>query len=187
MTRLSLAYALGALLAGPALGADTQDRVAYSRAAIQQFAGMLQGELKAAMQAGGPTNATAVCEDKAPAIAARILAETGWEVARTSLRTRQPANAPDARELGALVRCEERKTAGEDPKALDFAEVVEVDGKPSFRYMKAIPTQVVGLTCHGGKLSPAVAERLDRLYPGGQARGFAEGDIRGAFSIVHSM
>lgn len=187
MKRIPPVLALTALLAGPALADDTQARIQASRQAIQQFAQLLQGELKAAMQAGGPANAIAVCRNKAPEIAAGVSAEKGWKVGRTSLKTRNPGNAPDAWELAVLRRFEARKAAGEDPAAIDYAEVVEVDGRKSFRYMKAIPTKGVCLRCHGADLEPTVAEKLDALYPEDRARGFAEGDIRGAFTVIQPM
>lgn len=188
MRKTTLTLALATLLAGaPAFAGDFDQRAQESRAAIQQFAGLLQGELTAAMQAGGPTNAISMCRDKAPAIAAQISKDKGWDVARTSLKTRNTANAPDAWEQEVMRKFEARKAAGEDVKVLEHFEVVEQGGKKEFRYMKAIPTQAVCLTCHGAQLSPEVVTALDRLYPEDKARGFAEGDLRGAFTITQPM
>jgi hypothetical protein len=49
--------------------------------------------------------------------------------------------------------------------------------------MKAIPTAKVCLACHGSAITPEVTAALDEAYPQDQARGYAEGDIRGAFSL----
>ena len=49
--------------------------------------------------------------------------------------------------------------------------------------MKAIPTGEVCLACHGKDINPDVASALDAAYPQDQARGYALGDIRGAFSV----
>jgi hypothetical protein len=53
--------------------------------------------------------------------------------------------------------------------------------------MKAIPTAELCLKCHGGDIDAKVAERLDALYPDDQARGYNQGDIRGAFTFRKSL
>ena len=109
--------------------------------------------------------------------------KTGWDVARTSLKLRNPANQPDAWELAVLNKFEERKAAGEDPAQIAYGEVIEQDGKKTFRFMKAIPTAELCLSCHGSELSPELQAQLDQLYPTDQARGYQLGDIRGAFTL----
>ena len=187
MRKTLIALSLTALFSTPVLAETLDERAQASRAAVQQFAGMLKGELQAGMKAGGPTQAIGVCRDKAPEIAAQISKEKGWDVGRTSLKTRNPANTPDAWEREVMNKFEARKAAGEDVKYLEHFEVVEHDGKREFRYMKAIPTQAMCLGCHGADLSPEVVKTLDRLYPEDKARGFAEGDLRGAFTITQPM
>jgi Protein of unknown function (DUF3365) len=151
---------------------------------IKEFATTLQGELQGAMKAGGPTQAIGVCKDRAPAIAADLSARSGWEVGRTSLKVRNQAkNLPDVWETGVLEDFEARKAAGEPLDTMAFAAVVESDGVKRFRFMKPIPTGEVCLACHGSAITPEVAAVLDAQYPGDQARGFALGDIRGAFSL----
>ena len=76
---------------------------------------------------------------------------------------------------------------GPTPKTLDHAEIVAGDGHRNFRYMKAIITQEVCTTCHGSSIAPEIVAQLDALYPVDQARGFAAGDIRGAFTIVQPL
>ena len=66
---------------------------------------------------------------------------------------------------------------------MEYYEVVDHDDGKTFRYMKPIPTAKVCLGCHGDSLSAELAAKLDELYPDDQARGFKEGDIRGAFTI----
>lgn len=155
-----------------------------AKALIKEFATTLQGELQAAMKAGGPTKAIGVCKDRAPAIAADLSARSGWEVGRTSLKVRNQAmNLPDDWETGVLEAFEERNAAGESVDTMAFAEVVPVEGGKQFRFMKAIPTGEVCLACHGTQITPEVAATLDEQYPGDQARGYNLGDIRGAFSL----
>ena len=163
---------------------DLAARVGASREAIKSFAGALQEQLKSAMEAGGPTAAIEVCKITAPDIAAEASEERGWRIGRTSLKLRNPANAPDAWELAVLRDFEARRAAGEDPAGIDHAAFVVSDGKRTFRYMKPIGTRQVCTLCHGSGIAPEVAAALDALYPEDRARGFEVGDIRGAFSIV---
>lgn len=190
MKKILLRGAIGcALLASTAVGAaDLDQRTAASRAAVKSFMGALKGELVAAIKAGGPVNAIEVCHTAAPAIAANVSGESGWRVARTSLKLRNPKNAPDGWEKAVLIKFEQRRAAGENPAKMEFSEVVESGGAKTFRYMKAIPTAAKPcLACHGEKLAPGVADALDKLYPADQARGFKAGDIRGAFTISQPM
>ena len=179
---LALAAALGA--AGLSYAETTEDDAAQARGLIKQFAGTLQGELKSALQQGGPVAAVEVCEDRAPAIAAELSEQSGWDVGRTSLKTRNKAtNTPDEWEREVLEQFESRKAGGESPKGMFYEAVVQTDAGQVYRYMQAIPTQEVCLACHGKDIAPDVAAALDEVYPDDQARGFAVGDIRGAFTL----
>ena len=71
-------------------------RIGASRAAIKSFAGALQEQLMSAMAASGPTAAIEVCKIAAPEIAAEASDAQSWRIGRTSLKLRNPANAPDA-------------------------------------------------------------------------------------------
>lgn len=187
MKRASGWMVLGMLAAASAVAGDVDSRVQQSRAVVKDFMGELKGELQAAMKAGGPVNAIEVCNVKAPQIAARHSEARNWEVGRTSLKVRNPDNAPDAWERRVLEQFEQRKAAGENPQQLEHWEVVQSDGGRQFRYMKAIPTAEVCLACHGQDIAEPVAAKLDSLYPDDQARGFRQGDLRGAFTIVQPM
>lgn len=179
----------GMLLSAAAMAeAPANPHAEEAKAIIKQFATTLQGELQAAIKAGGPVNAINVCQERAPAIARDLSAKSGWEVGRTSLKLRNPGlNAPDAWENGALLGMEARKAAGADVQTLAIAEVVDGAEGKRFRFMKAIPTAEVCLTCHGKDINPEVVEALDKAYPEDQARGFNVGDIRGAFTLSKPM
>ena len=185
-TSLLIVLACGAAL-GTAIAAEPPAEVLEARGLVKQFGGGLKGRLVEAMKQGGPVNAIEVCHTDAPAIAQKVSADSGWEVARTSLKVRNPGNAPDPWELQALESFEQRKAAGESLETMEYSETVETDGGKSFRYMKAIPTAAVCVNCHGAELAPEVAAELDRLYPQDQARGFGVGDIRGAFTLSKPM
>jgi len=161
--------------------------VRESRALVQEFTQSLKRELKLGLQAGGPTYAIGVCNVNAPTIAASLGNEKGWDVGRTSLRIRNPANSPDEWERHILETFEERLMAGDKAEEMEYFEVVQQNGERVFRYMKAIPTAELCESCHGSNLDKAVKERLRDLYPMDQARGYHAGDIRGAFTFAKSL
>jgi hypothetical protein len=133
----------------------------------------------------GPEGAILVCRDKAPQLAKAASDETGWSVRRVSLRNRNPRAVPDAWERAALEDFDRRAASGESATALEKAEIMVEDGKRSYRYMRALPTQPLCLNCHGSseQLTPAVMEKLKALYPDDKAVGYRPGDIRGAMTI----
>ncbi len=165
---------------------DIKQRTDAARAAAMDFGARLLAELQKAMAAGGPVNALGVCNVAAPKLAAEKSAEHRMTIRRTSLKLRQPKDAPDAWELKQLQDFERRKAAGESPAKIEIGEYVDAGGKKTFRYMKAIPTGAVCLNCHGAALTPAVSAKLKELYPGDQATGFKIGDLRGAFTITET-
>lgn len=154
-----------------------------SRQAIQQFGSRLKDELQEGMKKGGPEAAIQVCHTVAAELADSTSQQLGWNIGRTSLKVRNPKNAPDAWELQVLDEFERRKSNGEDIAKMEHYEVIQANGKKVFRYMKAIPTSEICLSCHGPSISTNVIGQLDALYPEDQARGFEAGDIRGAFTI----
>lgn len=184
MRTLPVVVAFGILSTHLALAGTLEERAAASRAAAKEFQERLQAELVEAMK-GGPAKAIEVCHNRAPAIAAELSQRHGWRIGRTSSRLRNPANAPDAWEKKVLELLELRKRHGEGPETLEFYEVVESGGKKEFRYMKAIaiPQGAPCLVCHGTVIDSKLDATLKRLYPADQARGYREGDLRGAFTI----
>jgi len=53
--------------------------------------------------------------------------------------------------------------------------------------MQAIGTAEACLGCHGEKIKPELLSLLDQRYPQDQARGFREGDLRGAFTLSRPL
>ncbi|MCQ4346839.1 DUF3365 domain-containing protein [Pseudomonas stutzeri] len=174
--------ALLATLSAPAIAADPQQLAAEGAALIPPFQQQLLDTVKAAMQDGGPAKAVEACQLLAPQIAAQH-SQAPWQLGRTALKVRNPDNAPDAWERQVLERFAARAAAGEPVMELRHAEVV--DGE--FRLMKAIPTGEPCLACHGSNIKPELAAVIDQRYPQDQARGFALGELRGAFSLRRTL
>ncbi len=166
---------------------DLEEHAASSRALIKQFGASLQNELQTALAEKGPEHALGVCQIAAPEIAYRQAEQSGWTVARTSLRARNPANEPDLWEETVLDEFEVRIMGGEPVETIEFFEIVEKDGQDVFRYMKAIPTGEVCLTCHGAEIAPSVQQVIADIYPDDQATDFFVGDLRGAFTITQPL
>lgn len=166
---------------------ELEERAAASREAAKKLGGQLKQRLQAAIQEQGPPAAIGVCQDIAPSMAQQVSQDTGWEVARTALRVRNPDNQPDAWERQAMKDFQDRNAGGESYKGMQHYEVVSEGGEARFRYLMAIPTQGVCLTCHGETIDPAVEQAIEAAYPNDQARGFEVGDLRGAFTVTQSL
>ena len=181
MSLKTLLALVAATLCVACLQAADDPRLEESRALVQSFGATLQGELKNGLAEGGPVGAIRVCKDRAPQIASELSRRSGAKVRRTSLRFRNPANAPEPWETSVLLEFEQQANAAEPATALEHF-VQEADG--TIRYMAAIKTGPVCLACHGAPLSADLGEILDADYPHDRARGYALGDVRGAFSVT---
>jgi Protein of unknown function (DUF3365) len=180
------AWLLLALLAGCAAPKPADmSWVPQARSVATSVPPKLLGVLQAETARGGPEGAIAACRDQAPALARAASQESGWTVRRVSLRNRNPGAVPDAWERAALEDFDRRAAAKELPATLERAEVMQVNGQPVQRYMRALPTLELCTQCHGttDKLSPAVVERLKALYPADRATGYRVGEIRGAMTL----
>lgn len=182
------ALSLSLMLTGSTQASETlTEHTEQARKVTQKMAKTLMGEVATAMKAGGPLNVIEVCRSRAVEIADEVSQESGWQVSRTSKKLRNPANQADVWENAVLNQFDKRLAAGEAAKKIDFAEVVETNGQKTFRYMKAIPTGQVCLSCHGNNIPAEIAEKLDAYYPADQARGYELGMIRGAFTLQKDL
>ena len=177
----------GLMAAGCAPGAEVEPTaaaagtaLARARSATEELGGRLKAELGVQLASGTPAIAIDVCSQIAPA-ATRELSHDGLEIRRTSLRHRNPGNAPDPWERAALERYAEIVAGGGQP-----GELHEVDAAGGeLRYLRPIMVGGSCLLCHGAEeqLDPQVRQRLAERYPEDRATGFAAGDLRGAFSV----
>lgn len=158
--------------------------VEKSRELSMQLGKELKGELGAAIEKGGPVAAIDVCHTRAPAIAARLSAESGARVGRTALRVRNAANVPDDLERAVLEQFAGDMAAGRIEGPLEAAFEIKREDGIERHYLRAIPTEALCLTCHGETLAPELAAAIARDYPGDQATGFKQGELRGAFRVV---
>lgn len=160
-----------------------------ARAAANQLAQTLGGELKAAIQAGGPVNAISVCKERAPAIAAAVGQDKGVQIRRVSFKQRNPASVPDAWEARVLRDFEQRLAGGATAASLEHTEVVREGGSLTFRYMKGLAIQEVCMSCHGTRetIPDAVKAKLAEDYPADQATGYLPNMLRGAITVKRPL
>ncbi len=146
----------------------------------------LTARLQDALAAGGPVAAIEICQNEAPTIASRLSRETGWQVRRIATRVRNPhTGLPDAWEQLALQELERRVRAGAQPEQLVISARVSEPQGEVYRYLRAIITGPLCVTCHGTKAqqSEELRAALERAYPHDAAIGYALGELRGAFSL----
>lgn len=164
-----------------------QTDLQQARAAVKALGSSLQNALMTAMRDGGPQGAIDFCHVEAMPLTQQISEQTGWQVARTSLRLRNPDNVADEWEQAQLEKFAAQRAAGQPLNSLEVLETQDHDGHKVQRYMKAIGVAGPCLTCHGQSLSADLEGKLDALYPQDQARGYALGDLRGAFTLVRDL
>ena len=158
-----------------------------ARDAAAKLGSELKAQLIAAIEAEGPVGGVQVCAQIAPDIAKMVSEDTGFEVGRTSLRTRNASNMPDGWERETLLAFDEAMRHGKTADSLERAEVVSEDGVQTLRWMKPIPTGQLCLACHGEHVDDAVLAEIAAQYPGDQATGFQPGEMRGAFTVSKVM
>lgn len=150
-------------------------------AQAKQLGETLVGELKAAIEKGGPEGAVGVCGEAAARVAAEN-AKRGLNLRRTTLRLRNPENAPDAWERPILERWERER-----PAVVPAVATAAVEGPAGWEFRFLAPIFVQGLCtdCHGdpAAMKEGVRAALRAKYPEDRATGFAQGDLRGGISV----
>ena len=161
----------------PPSAGEIQAVTETGKKAAESLMTSLGGQLKAALEDGGPVNALQVCQQVA--VPMTEAADQGFEegvIRRTALRVRNPSNAPDELDrkvLGILG------SAGELPAA-------HVEWTPdTARFYKPLVIQEVCLKCHGDPKSfpEELTNTLAELYPEDQAAGYQLGDLRGVIRV----
>lgn len=142
----------------------------------------LGGQLKAALQSGGPENALHVCQQVAQPLTASTSQDLpAATVTRTALMVRNSANAPSTDDHEVLSRWQTLLAEGQ---SLPENEIIRQSDNQTLFY-KPILTEAICLKCHGdpSTFSPALTAKISEGYPDDQAIGFKEGDLRGAFRV----
>lgn len=156
------------------------ERGAPAAAALAQG---LVTRLSEALDEGGPGYAVEFCSEEAIPLTRSIQdeLENGIELKRTSMRWRNPDNAPDPWEEAALLYMQELEETEEG--APDAITGPGPDG--TLRYYRTLRTAPQCLACHGGEgdLDPEAARLIAEAYPDDEATGYEEGEFRGLIRV----
>lgn len=137
----------------------------------------------------GFASAINVCRDKAPEMAKAASEKTGWHIRRVSEKNRNLKAIPDTWELAMLSEFYDKAEQGIDLASLEATAVLKDGDKTYYRYMKALPTNAMCLSCHGNsaQLHPDVKATLQSLYPADKATGYDINQIRGAITLKREI
>lgn len=155
--------------------------------AINRLAMTLVNEVAVAVSKSGADKAIDVCHLKALPLTGEVIKEVPRisGVKRTSVRLRNPANAPDAAEQLALKRVERDMEKGELPKVL-VQQIDLPNGKSEWRVYRPVGVMPQCVACHGPEdsMSSELQARLKERYPSDQAKGYAVGQWRGLIRVT---
>lgn len=150
----------------------TEDERSKLLAAKDALFTQLSGRLMEAVTKDGPAAAIDVCRVEAKSIASAVGEGSNAKIGRTGVRLRSADNQSPAWAK----------------RLVDDKVDTPVFARLSNRHPVAllpIKLQSQCLICHGSpeQLAPGVKEQLAKLYPGDQAIGFTEGELRGWFWV----
>lgn len=153
---------------------ETQEGVMY----INMLGGTLKSQLQEQLQAD-PSGLSAIgfCTEKAQLITDEVNTKLPdyAKVRRTSLRTRNSINKPDAKDLEIMKEIEEaikNKTA-------TATMIKKVDTEEATRYYKPLMAEAACLKCHGENVSPEIQAVIQTSYPDDNASHYTLDSFRG--------
>jgi hypothetical protein len=153
------------------------------RKAAWDFQEAVRRHLAVSLRESGPAGAIYTCAYQAQAVASDVAKKQGVSVKRTSLKLRNPANAPDDYERGWL---EWFASLRGEKLPDERIELCRENGRLVYRYVSPILVEDLCLSCHGtsDQIPKDVRRVLEANYPGDSATGYAKGELRGLISVV---
>lgn len=146
----------------------------------------LKSELVQAMKEGGPVNAVDYCNTQAIPLTDSVqqILESGITIKRTSIKYRNPANAPGNLEREVITELEKMVSEGEQLPE----HIVRKEGNgmgKTYHYFKPMTVGTTCLNCHGktSEMSEELVQLLEERYPNDRATGYSEGDFRGVIHV----
>lgn len=144
-----------------------------------RFTATLIQNLTHALSRGGTSHAVDFCYASIDSLTDGFNND-GITISRTSLKTRNARNKPDAIDIAVLQRIAQQEVWNLP------AHVTMREESGSHRYYKPIRVQAMCLQCHGNKdeIDDDVLQILTQKYPQDQSFGYNEGDFRGVIKVV---
>ena len=142
--------------------------------------------LEKVLNEAGPAAAVQYCNIQAYPLTDSLSNKFNAEIRRTSLRTRNPLNAPSEIETQLLEAYEYN-----EENQLPMEDNVQRLDREHFLYTRPIVlNNKLCLNCHGEPAKDIELEtlkRIDSLYPQDKARNYKLGELRGMWSIKLSQ
>ena len=106
-------------------------------------------------------------------------------IKRTSLRLRNPANAPDSADQAALEKIRAALENGDSTPEVLVQRVWFANGTTEWRVYRPIAVTARCTACHGSRedMIPALRAELARLYPDDKAADYQNGEWRGLIRV----
>jgi hypothetical protein len=140
---------------------------------------LLSSKLKEKLETEGAAKAVEYCNLAALSLTDSIATAENVIIKRTSLKWRNSANKPDAREAAVLKQYQQDKEAGEEIGPI----VLRLDNG-DIAYQAPILMLPLCSKCHGKEIDIELSEKIRELYPNDMAIGFADGALRGMWTLV---
>lgn len=141
---------------------------------------VLGGNLKSALQKGGPEHALAFCNVRALPLTDSMSTHLGVYIKRVTDFTRNPANAANAEELTYIQHAKKTLAEGGELKP----QITLRDNRVIGYY--PITTNSLCLSCHGTvgqTVTVETAEVIKKYYPEDQALGYVANQVRGIWVV----
>ena len=141
----------------------------------------LSGKLQSAMKEGGVPNAIKYCNLAAFPLVDSLSKVHHADIRRTSLKYRNPKDAPTAEEKTILE--EYAKTAATGGK---LKPIIKEINEQTLAFYAPIKINGMCLQCHGKIGESLTAENyahIQKYYPEDKAVGYSDGELRGMWSI----
>ena len=147
-------------------------------------------ELSTTIEENGPVAAIEFCSHEALPLTEGVAGEFSYKIdlKRTSLKIRNPQNAPDEYEKQALDYFQ-KKFLEESVVLSSYIQKITEKEDSWFYYYQPLMINSLCLNCHGeqGKLDPGLVEILNGTYPDDEASGYKEGEFRGLIRVKISL
>lgn len=159
---------------------DTTNYAAMGQQFVSAAQGVLAKNLIDAINKNGPEHALEFCNIKAYPLTDSMSQALNANLKRVTDKTRNPDNQANADELAHIAFLKTQLANGEalTPKVIEQHEKM-VGYYP-------IITNKLCLQCHGkpnADVSAATLEKINSLYPGDQATGYGENELRGLWVV----
>ncbi|MDH5599544.1 MAG: DUF3365 domain-containing protein [Cyclobacteriaceae bacterium] len=141
---------------------------------------VLGKNLKGAIKSQGPENAITFCNERAYPLVDSMALVLNAMIKRVSDKPRNPNNSANENELKYIEASKEILLSGGKIKP----QLQENNGKMVGYY--PILTNQMCLQCHGQpntQILPKTMERLNKLYPEDQAKGYGDNQLRGIWVV----